>query len=688
MDCQRPFHGFRRAARNPISFSIMQTSDFILLAAAALVLLAIAGAAATRRAGAPLLMIFLAIGMLAGEEGPGGIEFHDHNSAYLLGSLALALILFDGGLGTKLRRLKGVLRPAITLATAGVLITAGVTAAAAKYLFDLDWVEAFLLGAIVSSTDAAAVLMLIAGRDIKARPRVATTLEAESGFNDPMAVILVVTAVTWLSQGGAPEPFGAAVTIVWSLVAGGLIGWFGGRLIGWVERKVRLPIGLYPIFGVAAAVFLFAFAQVIGASGFLAAYLAGVALAASPRRAADATDRFSDGLAWLSQIGLFLMLGLLITPSHAAEVALPALGVALVLILLARPLAVLICLAPERYRLNERAFIAWMGLRGAVPIFLGAYPVIAGVENANLYFSAAFAVVIASLVIQGWTAGPVARLFGVAPPLPRGGRWANAGMIAVVVAGFSFMSLAVSWTVTREAPEDRLLAAGSVAALREAMAPMDPSSSPMRLEALPADWTDLEASERRETFARIASGLIAAQNARIMDDRMALLEMRAQIEAGDTLSLPKQARRDSLSRRYGVRYEDLDGLIERVDVIPPSLGAAQAILATGWGDSDAARSRNALFGRLPAGQEGFPSLLASAGDYVDLINTHPDFAPLRAARADLRARQAPVTGLQLVEHIGPYAASGDAYAAQVRALIISAELDRFDPAPAPELAES
>lgn len=666
----------------------MQTSDVILLAAAALVLLAIAGAAATRQAGAPLLMIFLALGMLAGEEGPGGIEFHDHNAAYLLGSLALALILFDGGLGTKLRRLKGVLRPAITLATAGVLITAGVTAAAAKYLFDLGWVEAFLLGAIVSSTDAAAVLMLIAGRDIRARPRVATTLEAESGFNDPMAVILVVTAVTWLSQGGAPEPLGAAVSIVWALVAGGLIGWFGGRLIGWLERKVRLPIGLYPIFGVAAAVFLFAFAQVIGASGFLAAYLAGVALAASPRRAAEATDRFSDGLAWLAQIGLFLMLGLLITPSHAAEVALPALGVALVLILLARPLAVLICLAPERYRLNERAFIAWMGLRGAVPIFLGAYPVIAGVENANLYFSAAFAVVIASLVIQGWTAGPVARLFGVAPPLQRGGRWANAGMVAVVMAGFSFMSLAVSWTVTREAPEERLLAAGSVAALREAMAPMDPSFSPMRLEALPDDWTDLDAAERRETFARIASGLIAAQNARIMDDRMALLEMRAQIEAGDTLSLPRQARRDSLSRRYGVRYEDLDGLIDRVDVIPPSLGAAQAILATGWGDSDAARSRNALFGRLSGGQDGFPSLLASAGDYVDLLNMHPDFAPLRAARAGLRAREVPVTGLELVDHIGPYAASGDAYAAQVRALIISAKLDRFDPAPAPELADS
>ena len=348
----------------------------------------------------------------------------------------------------------------------------------------------------------------------------------------------------------------------------------------------------------------------------------------------------------------------------------------------------LICLAPERFRLNERAFIAWMGLRGAVPIFLGAYPVIAGVENANLYFSAAFAVVIASLVIQGWTAGPVARLFGVAPPLPRGGRWANAGMVAVVISGFSFMSLAVSLTVTRETPQERLMAAGSIEELRQAMAPLDPSTGTMRLEALPADWTDLEAGERRDTFARIASGLIAAQNARILNDRAALLQMRAIEEADQPLLLSQQARRDTLARRYGVRYEDLDGLLERVDIIPPSMGAAQAILATGWGDSDAARNRNALFGRLPAGLDGFPSLLASAGDYVDLLNTHPDFAPFRAARAELRARQAPVTGLDLAAHIGPYAASGDAYADQVRALIVSANLDRFDPAPAPDPAES
>ena len=184
------------ASVRPYIQCIMGTSEFILLAAAGLVLLAIAGAAATRQAGAPLLLIFLVIGMLAGEEGPGGIAFHAHDTAYLFGSLALALILFDGGLGTKLRPLRSVLRPALSLATIGVIITAGITALAAKYLFGLGWVEAALMGAIVSSTDAAAVLMLIAGKDIRARPRVATTLEAESGFNDPMAVILVVTFVT------------------------------------------------------------------------------------------------------------------------------------------------------------------------------------------------------------------------------------------------------------------------------------------------------------------------------------------------------------------------------------------------------------------------------------------------------------------------------------------------------------
>ncbi|MGY6661645.1 MAG: potassium/proton antiporter [Glycocaulis sp.] len=659
--------------------SIMDTAELILLAAAGLVLLAIAGAAATRQAGAPLLLIFLVIGMLAGEEGPGGIAFHAHDTAYLFGSLALALILFDGGLGTKLRRLRSVLRPALSLATLGVIITAGITALAAKYLFGLGWVEAALMGAIVSSTDAAAVLMLIAGKDIKARPRVATTLEAESGFNDPMAVILVVTFVAWLTGQGIPDPLIATLSIVWAIVAGGAIGWFGGRLIAYVERKIGLPIGLYPIFASAGAVFLFAFAEVVGGSGFLAAYLAGVAMASAPkRRAAEATARFSDGLAWIAQIGLFLMLGLLVTPSHAAEVALPALGLAFVLILIARPVAVLVCLAPERFRINERAFIGWMGLRGAVPIFLGAFPVLAGVENANLYFSAAFAVVIASLVIQGWTAGPVARLFNVAPPLERGGNLANAGMIAAVAIGFTLASALVSFGANeRDAGREAI----SPLNMRELLAVLGPDGSmrAVRLESFPSDWDAMDPAERRETFGRIAAGLVAAQNERIMEEREQLLVMRAQEEAGIPLSLPQQARRDTLARRYGGRYDDLDDLLARVDIVPPSLGAAQAALATGWGSSAAALERNALYGRTP--REGrFSSLTSAAADYVDVFNTHRDFASFRAERARLREQGDLLVGPALVGQIGPYAESGDAYAAQVRAVMNSGGLTRFDPA--------
>lgn len=655
----------------------METAELILLAAAGLVLLAIAGAAATRQAGAPLLLIFLVIGMLAGEEGPGGIAFHAHDTAYLFGSLALALILFDGGLGTKLRRLRSVLRPALSLATLGVIITAGITAIAAKYLFGLGWVEAALMGAIVSSTDAAAVLMLIAGKDIKARPRVATTLEAESGFNDPMAVILVVTFVAWLTGQGIPDPLVATLSIVWAIAAGAAIGWFGGRLIAYVERKIGLPIGLYPIFASAGAVFLFSFAEVIGGSGFLAAYLAGVAMASAPkRRAAEATARFSDGLAWIAQIGLFLMLGLLVTPSHAAEVALPALGLAFVLILMARPVAVLICLAPERFRLNERAFIGWMGLRGAVPIFLGAFPVLAGVENANLYFSAAFAVVIASLVIQGWTAGPVARLFNVAPPLARGGNLANAGMIAAVAIGFTLASAVVSFGVNeRDADREPI----SPLNMRELLAALGPDGTmrAVRLESFPSDWEQMDPAERRETFARVAAGLVAAQNERVMEEREQLLVMRAQEEAGIPLSLPQQARRDTLARRYGGRYDDLDDLLARVDIVPPSLGAAQAALATGWGSSSSAIERNALYGRSP--REGrFGGLTAAAADYVDVFNTHRDFTAFRAERARLRALGEAVTGPALVSLIGPYAESGDAYAAQVRAVMNSAGLTRFD----------
>lgn len=659
----------------------MDAAHLLLLVAAGLVLLAIGGAALLRLAGAPLLLLFLGIGMLAGEEGPGQIMFNDYGVAYAVGSLALALILFDGGLGTSLRRLRGVLRPSLSLATLGVLITAAVTGVGAHYLFGLTWVESLLMGAIVSSTDAAAVLMLIAGRELKARPRVATTLEAESGFNDPMAVILVTALVAWLGAGEAPNPVWFGIGIVWSLIAGGLIGWFGGRGIAVLERRMGLPLGLYPIFAAAAAVFLFALAQSIGASGFLAAYLAGVALRSAPkRRAAEATARFSDGVAWLSQIGLFLMLGLLITPSHALAVAVPALGVALVLILIARPLAVLICLLPEKFRPNERAFIAWMGLRGAVPIFLGGFPVLAGVENANLYFSTAFAVVIASLVIQGWTAGPVTRLARVAPPIEGRKRWRDYGAIGAVMAGFAGVSVAASMAAGLiDRNGGPVFTAPTVADLRELVAPPTTASSGgVRLGTLPDDWMELDMAERRRLFARIVASLIAAENERVLHDR-ATLERFAVIEAeGGRLDLSQQAERDRLARKYGGSYGDLDDLIARADIAPPSLAISQAVLATGWGGSEAARERNVLFGRFP-GDGGFDSLAASAEDYVGYLNSHPAFAGFRAERAELRETGEPVTGPALVDEIAPYA-DDPAYVDQLRAVMTGPDaLDQFDP---------
>jgi cell volume regulation protein A len=646
----------------------MDNAELILLAAAGLILLAVAGAAATSRAGAPLLLVFLSLGMLAGVEGPGGVDFHAQDTAYLFGSLALALILFDGGLGTRLKRLKLVIRPALTLATIGVLLTTAITAGAAHLLFGLGWVEALLMGAIVSSTDAAAVLALIAGRDIKARPRVATTLEAESGFNDPVAVILVTSAVAWLSQDAAPHPGMMVISVVWALAAGGLIGWFGGKAVALVERRMHIAESLHPIFAVAAGVFIFAFAQALGASGFLAAYLAGVALGAGQRGPAMlATERFSDGLAWLAQIGLFLMLGLMIVPSHAASIALPALGLALVLIFIARPVAALICLLPEKFRWNERAFISWMGLRGAVPIFLGSFPVIAGVENANLYYSAAFTVVLASLVIQGWTAGPVTRLFGIAPKADRQTGTQMLRGLGIAGGGFAAMAAALYIGAGLLGREPQMAQPESVAELRQALARAEPQDG-LRVRALPDDWAQLDDQSRREVFVHLVSTLMAAENARILEDRTEIRRLM-QLEAqGRVFSLADQARRETLARAYGASYGDLDGLLSRADLVPVRLATAQAVLATGWGASEAVRSGKALFGR-SGGPEGFATLSESVADYAGLLNSHPDFEGFRAERAAIRASGAPPSASALVDTVSAYAASGSDYVARLRGVL-------------------
>ncbi len=367
-----------------------------------------------------MLLVFLAFGMLAGEDGLGGIVFDDFNVAYLVGSFALALILFDGGLRTSRDALTRAFGPSVLLATAGVVITAAITGVAAKFLFGFDWAEAMLLGAIVGSTDAAAVFFLLHLRGLRLKPRVAATLEVESGVNDPMAIFLTLALVAIIVHGQAIASWESAADLVWDFLwqmLGGIgFGLLGGAFVLRAVNRLELSAGLYPILAYALALLVFALTQSVGASGFLAVYLVGFTLGNNPHRATSEIARFSDGMAWLAQIGMFLMMGLLVTPSALLPVLLPALAVALVLIVVARPIAVALCLWPYRFTTHETAFVSWVGLRGAVPIFLGTIPVLSGVEGAQTLFSVVYVIVLASLVLQADSDAIAARLAEVELP--------------------------------------------------------------------------------------------------------------------------------------------------------------------------------------------------------------------------------------------------------------------------------
>ncbi|MDO8838933.1 MAG: potassium/proton antiporter [Parvibaculum sp.] len=398
----------------------MDFANQIILVSAALITFSIFAGVLSSRIGAPLLLVFLAFGMLAGEDGPGGIIFHDFSVAYLVGSFALALILFDGGLRTSREALTRAFGPAVLLATVGVVLTAAITGLAAKFLFGLGWAEAMLLGAIVGSTDAAAVFFLLHLRGLRLKSRVAATLEVESGVNDPMAIFLTLALVTIIVDGQAIASWDSAVDFFWDFLwqmAGGIIfGLLGGAFVLRAVNRLELSAGLYPILAGALALLVFALTQSAGASGFLAVYLVGFTLGNNPHRATSEIARFSDGMAWLAQIGMFLMMGLLVTPSALLPVLLPALGVALVLIAVARPVAVVLCLLPYRFAARETAFVSWVGLRGAVPIFLGTIPILSGVEGAHTMFSVVYVIVLASLILQGWTVSWAARLAEVELP--------------------------------------------------------------------------------------------------------------------------------------------------------------------------------------------------------------------------------------------------------------------------------
>jgi cell volume regulation protein A len=394
----------------------LHASDWLLLGGALMVLAGIASSLIATRFGAPLLLVFLVLGMLLGEDGPGGIRFNDIKATYTLGSLALAVILFDGGLRTRIAHVRDAIAPATVLSTLGVLITTSLTAVAAVWLLGVDIVQGLLIGAIVASTDAAAVFFLLRANGLHLQRRVGAMLEIESGSNDPVAVFLTVMLSSWIASSGTLGVGSMLTTLLLQFGIGTALGVAGGVAITHSLNRLALPAGLHPLLAVAGAVALFGLANLLGGSGFLAVYLAGLVVGNRPVRAFANVLSVQDAATWLAQLVMFLVLGLLVTPSNLLDALLPALGIAAFLMLVARPLAVVLCLAPFGFRKREIAFISWVGLRGAVGIFLASIPLLVGLPDAESYFNIGFVVVLVSLLVQGWTLNFAAQRFDVALP--------------------------------------------------------------------------------------------------------------------------------------------------------------------------------------------------------------------------------------------------------------------------------
>jgi potassium/hydrogen antiporter len=382
-----------------------------ILAASVLVAL---GAA---RTGVPVLVAFLALGMLLGSDGPGGIEFDDEELAREVGIIGLVLILFEGGLQTSWRRLRSVAVPASLLSTVGVIVTMLVTGVAAYGLFDLTWLESFLLGAVVASTDAAAVFATL--RFTHIRRRVARTLEAESGGNDPMAIALTLGLIAWIESPDTSGFDDLVVLVVRQLGLGLVIGVVLAFAAAWVFARLPRAVGPFaPVATLAAAGISFGAADVVGGSGFLSVYLVGLAIGSTPSRYRRQLVGFHEGIAFIAQVALFIVLGLLVFPRELGDVAGSGLALALLLVLVARPVAVLVSTAFNDFSMREKALLGWAGLRGAVPIVLATFVLSSEVETADTIFNAVFFVVVVSTILQGTTLERVAARLGLASPAP------------------------------------------------------------------------------------------------------------------------------------------------------------------------------------------------------------------------------------------------------------------------------
>jgi cell volume regulation protein A len=404
--------------------SMFELLGVATLAGSVLVILSIVLGAITARLGLPLLLIFLVVGMLAGEDGPGAFAFNNYELSFWIANIALAVILLDGGLKTSMSIFRVALKPAVLLSTLGVLVSCIAIAGLAFLVFSMPLPIAFLFGAIVSSTDAAAVFSLLKNSGIRLNERVEATLEIESGVNDPMAIFLTLLAISFISQGISSLAevqwlkvlFFLAQQVGLGLAASLLCSFVFIRLVRKLKIDASHQQGLNAILILAAGLATFGLSSLLGGSGFLAIYLFGLLVANFKTRFVKAVIPSLDGLAWLFQAAMFLLLGLLVTPSSLINSILPGLGLALLLIFIARPLAVFACLLPFGFSLKENLFVAWVGLRGAVPIVLAIFPVIAGVDEERLMLDLALLVVISSLLIQGSSMGWIANKLGLVIP--------------------------------------------------------------------------------------------------------------------------------------------------------------------------------------------------------------------------------------------------------------------------------
>jgi cell volume regulation protein A len=390
----------------------MDAAHEMILGGALLGVLSVVAGLLSRRLGAPVLLVFLVLGMLAGEDGLGGIRYDDFSSAYLVGSVALAVILLQGGLETRISMLRLALWPALTLAVIGVGITAVIVATAVTWIAGVSFAMAMLVGAAVAPTDAAAVAALLGRAGLALPERVTALLEVESGLNDPASIFLTIFVIRLIIAPESANWLEAAWLFLHEMIGGAALGLGGGWLVAQLLRRLSMEVPTAMVLLLASGLMLFGLAQVLGASGFLAIYLAGVLAGASPHPARREIGNFVEGSAWLAQIVLFLMLGVLVTPHDLGPSILIGIVVALVLILVARPVATFACLLPFRFPWRQSAFASWVGLRGAVPIYISFIPALADPLRDARLFSGVFVVVVVSLIIQGWTIVPAALLLG------------------------------------------------------------------------------------------------------------------------------------------------------------------------------------------------------------------------------------------------------------------------------------